>query len=73
MFDLGCIIGLKVTAIKGFETDRRKTKYISPKFILFDDEETYIELEDQDYYSYHDCSTSAKHIRIYKKIRECGK
>ena len=33
---------------------------------MFDDGETYIELEEQDYYSYHDCSSSARHINIFK-------
>ena len=59
------IIGLKVVAIKGIRTDRRKKKHFSPEYILFDDGETYIELEDQDYYTYHDCSPNARHINLY--------
>jgi hypothetical protein len=60
------ILGKKVLAIKGHKIvgDRIQGKYFEPKFILFDDEITYIELEDQNYYDYRDCATSAKHIYI---------
>ena len=58
------LIGLKVVAVKGFRTDMRRKKHFSPQYILFDDGKTYIELEDQDYITYHDCATSAKHISI---------
>ena len=61
--DLDKIIGKKVVAIRGFK-NRKKQKCIEPNFILFDDKETFIYLEDQDYYSYHDCSSSAKHINV---------
>ena len=60
MFDLAKIIGLKVLAIKG--KYNAKGKNIGPKYILFDDGKTYIELDEQDYYTYHDCSSSARHI-----------
>jgi len=63
--ELNKIIGLKVVAIKGIRTDRRKKRHFSPEYVLFDDKMTYIELQDQDYYIYHDCSGSAKHIQIY--------
>ena len=58
------LIGLKVVDIRGFLNDKRKTKYIEPQYILFSDGQTYIELEEQDYYSYHDCSQSARLINI---------
>ena len=61
------IIGLKVVAIKGFQSDRRY-KNVTPEYILFSDKETFIELEDQDYYSYHDCATSAKHINVKQSL-----
>ncbi len=64
------IIGLKVIAIKGnkynYNNHHRVNTYVEPIFILFDDGETYIELEEQDYYTYHDCSRSARHIRVFK-------
>lgn len=65
MFELGKILGKKVIAIKGFK-ERKKQRHIEPTYILFDDGETYIELEEQDYYSYHDYSVSARCIRTYK-------
>ena len=58
------IIGLKVVAIKGFRTDMRRKKGFQPEFILFDDKETYIELESQDGYTYHDCDYSARLIQV---------
>lgn len=58
--ELNKILNLKVVAIKGFELDRRITKRIEPRYILFDDGKTYIELEEQDYHTYHDCSTCAR-------------
>ena len=59
------IIGKKVLTIRSFRTDMRVKRYLKPEYILFDDGETYIELEDQDYYAHHDCATSAKHINVY--------
>jgi hypothetical protein len=63
------IIGKKVKTIRGFRgfagsrRITRKNGFI-PQYILFDDKKTLIELDDQDYYAYHDCSTSAKEIRL---------
>jgi len=66
MFTLGAIVGKKVMSVKGIRTDRRRSlKRIRPEYILFDDGETFIELEEQDYYSFHDCSTSARHLIIH--------
>lgn len=65
MFGLKKIMGLKVVAIKGSEKYKH-SKDIEPKFILFDDGKTYIELEEQDYYSFHDCSTIARIIMVYQ-------
>lgn len=73
------IVGLKVVAVKGWRTDMRKKKGFEPQWILFGDGETYIELEEQDYYSYHDCSSIARELIIiqdktrWKKIMEDGK
>jgi len=65
MFDMGKIIGKKIICIKCIREDRRTSlKYIRPIYILFDDEKTFIELVDQDYYTYHDCAYGAKHIEI---------
>lgn len=63
--DMLNIIGLRVTAILGLSTDKRVKKYIEPVYILFSDGKTYIELEEQDYYSYHDCATNARHLHVW--------
>lgn len=62
--DIKKIIGLKVLAIKTIRTDRRRKKGFPPDFIIFDDGKTFIELDDQDYITYHDCAGSAKHINV---------
>ena len=38
--------------------------------ILFDDGKTYIHLEEQDYYSYHDCSISARLINVVEDQKQ---
>lgn len=60
------IIGLSIVAVKGWRTDKRIKNNIEPEYILFSDGETYIELAEQDYYSNHDCSFSARHINFWK-------
>jgi hypothetical protein len=64
--ELANVIGLKVVAIKSFRTDLRKQRNLKPRYIVFSDGKTYIELEEQDYYSFHDCSTCAREITIYQ-------
>ena len=39
-------------------------KYNDADVILLNDGKTFIELREQDYISYHDCSTSARHVEI---------
>ena len=60
------IIGLKVVAIKSFNSNRRRKKGFTPEYILFDDGKTYIELEEQDYHDYHDCSSMAREIQVFQ-------
>ncbi len=67
-FKMGTIIGQKVVAIRGFPTALDKEMnftWITPQYILFEDEKTVIELEDQDSYTFHDCSDFAKEIHIH--------
>ena len=59
------IIGKKIVDIRGHKP-KKNQKYIDTEYILFDDEETVIELREQDYYTYHDCSFEAKEITIYR-------
>jgi hypothetical protein len=76
-------IGLKVIAVRSYVgltekgMPRKRLPYcIEPEYIMFDDEKTFIELEEQDYYSYHDCSSGAREVRTtqdtarWKRIME---
>ena len=64
MMEFEKLIGLKVSALKHFRRDKRKKRSLRVEYIMFDDGQTYIELQDQDCYTYHDYATSAKHISI---------
>jgi len=55
-----------VADVLAFENKKHSEAFI----ILLNDGETYIQLEEQDYYSYHDCSSSARHIRVLKDKSE---
>jgi hypothetical protein len=54
------IIGLKVYGLKSLETGKCRGVDI----ILFDDRKTFLKLEEQDYYTFHDCSSSARIIYL---------
>jgi hypothetical protein len=69
VFELGKIIGKKIVAIKAYQSDRRIKTGLYPKFILFDDKVTYIQLSEQDYYCFHDCSYSARNIGVLSDAR----
>ncbi len=67
------IIGLKVVAIKGHkyvvpvrDEPKRLDDNVKPVFIFFDDEETFIELKEQNYSTFSDCSSSARTLHVYK-------
>ena len=57
------LIGLKVVGIYGYSSDKR-IKSVKPCYILFSDKKTIMVLEEQDFYTYHDCSSSARNITI---------
>lgn len=62
------IIGLKVVAIKGYPNSNKRIKKVNADYLLFDDGKTFLEFEEQDYYTYHDCSSLARHINIYQDV-----
>lgn len=70
MNDFTKIIGLKIIAIKGYKPwknhgpNKKDKKPINPDYILFDDEKTYIEIDTQDPYVYHDYNDNAKILTI---------
>lgn len=59
------IIGKKVIALRGTKLDHRGTE-VPVQYIMFDDGESYLELQEQDYYTYHDCDTMARQIYLQK-------
>jgi hypothetical protein len=65
-------VGLKVLAIKGYRDDMRRKKGFTPEYILFDDGQTYIMLEDQDYHAYHDCDSWARRIEVRRDETQWG-
>ena len=68
MFELGQILNKKAEKIRGFKT-RKNQKDITPTFILFDDGETFIDLEKQDGFTFHDCDHNARIICVQKDKR----
>lgn len=62
-------IGKKIIAVKGFNTKKKVPTRVEAEYILFDDKKTYIFLEEQDYYSYHDCSLDARHVLVYEDAK----
>ncbi len=61
------LIGKKVCAFRGFKEGQ--SKYAKLGYVLFDDQETILELNEQDTHSYHDCNHSARELRLYKDSR----
>jgi hypothetical protein len=58
------LVGLKIEAIKGYKQEKGDPTEIG--FILFDDKETFIKFQTQDYYEYHDCSDDARQLYLFK-------
>lgn len=69
MFEMGQIIGKSVEKVRGYK-GRKNQKYIEPTHILFNDGETFVKLNEQDYYSNHDCAFNARIINVYKDAGE---
>ncbi len=57
------LIGKKIYAVKSNEGEKCACR--RPNYILLNDGETIIDLEEQDEYEYHDCCSSARIINIY--------
>ena len=64
--DWSKLIGKKIVAFRGLKQQRRgyNVKTAPLSFILFDDNKTIIELNEQDAYDYHDCASSARLIDL---------
>jgi hypothetical protein len=62
--DLKLLIGKKILRTVA------SNGYTNATAILFDDGKTFIHLEEQDYYCYHDCSSSARIMDIRENEQE---
>jgi hypothetical protein len=60
------LIGKKVVAFRGYKQEKFGKERVTLSFILFDDEETILELREQDPYDYHDCCNSARMLHLNK-------
>lgn len=58
------LLGKKVVAFRGHLAGKRKTAEL--QFILFDDKETILQLDEQDPYTYHDCSSAARELSVIR-------
>lgn len=63
MSQLDKIVGLTVHKVIAKDGS---WKFSDSETILFTDGKTIMELEEQDYYTYHDCSTSAREVEVYE-------
>lgn len=62
---LGMLKGKTILAFIPAE-ERKDHMYDEKAFLLADDGKTVVEFHEQDYYSYHDCSTSARECEVYE-------
>ena len=58
------ILGKKIIAAKTYNSDKRRKKNFHAEYLLFDDEQTFIEIDDQDYYAFRNCDGNAKIFNI---------
>lgn len=63
------LIGKKIVAFRGFphkESNYSRKIVTELQYILFNDKETFIRLNEQDGYDYHDCCNSARTLDLVK-------
>lgn len=59
------LVGLRIEKVVGYRM-HNKDKDFDVRFILFDDKETIMEFEEQDYYTYHDSNSFARTATLRK-------
>ena len=64
------LIGKKILCFRGYKTKEYGKDTVALSHILFDDGETFIHLQDQDRYDYHDCCSSARMLSLRKDTKE---
>jgi hypothetical protein len=62
--DIKDLIGKRIVAVKSYP--HYKAKEREPHLIMFDDRKTVLELSEQDYYAFHDCSLSARNLDVWQ-------
>ena len=67
------LVGKKVVALRAYPPGGRKRSCADLAFILFDDGETFLELQEQDKYDYHDCNPYARELRLRKDAEQWKK
>lgn len=62
----------RILSVRGINSSgqQSKRKQLPPEYILFDDRKTFMRIEEQDYYTFHDCDSSAKIIAIRQDKKE---
>ncbi len=53
------LVGMEVAALRAFDNSNKKLSYM-----LFSDGKTFIELDEQDPFRYHDCSSVARILTL---------
>ena len=67
------ILGKTVKAFRGFKIKKFGKDIVTLRYILFDDEETFLTLSKQDPYDYHDCCDDARVIDVTQDDKEWKK
>lgn len=61
------LVGRSVVALRGHKYKRDGR--VRSAYILFDDKETVLSLDEQDPYTYHDCNHSARELSLVKDAK----
>ena len=64
------LLGKKIIAFRGHRTQKYGIEVVILVYILFDDQETWLELAEQSPFDYHDCCSSARMINLHKDAKQ---
>lgn len=68
MSELHKLIGKEIIAVRGRRNEFSFSKSVEARYILLSKEGTYIDLQEQDYHDYHDCSSSARYLTVREDV-----
>jgi hypothetical protein len=62
------LLDKKIVGFRGFVQKKMylKKRYTPLEYILFEGGELLLHLDEQDYYTYHDCSSSARQLNLLR-------